>query len=181
MKPNSALSGAENILSLVAAVNPGAVITPNQVSFSSPVPDPEIVGLTALTITALPDEGYRGSSVVYYTRHPATPYIVEGDFVIVVGDETDQQLLEKIATHHGLVSTELSVTDPVLPSLAGPQITTVSISTKTDSLVYLTSSVDVNLTVVEMNEMTRYDTNGNPRVSDAGIIRFAAPEPEPEV
>lgn len=181
MKPNSALTGVENILSLIGAVNPGLVIQPHQVSLSSPLPDEEVEGRASLTLFAELDKGFSGSAVVTYVRHPLTPYLVDTDYVFIEGTETSSELLTKIAQHHGLVSTELTVDVSSLPGNDGSQVATITISTIPDSLVYLPSSVSINLTTVEFTEETRYTEFGVPRVSTTGIVRFKAPPSDPDV
>lgn len=176
MKPDNKLSATDNILAMVNAANPGLDILPNQVTFSTPVPDEQTPGVTTLTMLANLDKGYSGTVEVDYIRHGLDAYVTPTP-TLVTGTELEGELLTKLTQSHGLVSSELNVVQFTFPSIEGPQITTAVLTSIPDSVIYLETTVDVTLTIVELSEKTRISNTGDVRTSQNGIVRFAVDAP----
>lgn len=121
MKVNLLLSPVANLLAVLNAANPGKSFNETNVSFGVPA---DLVGgnggrNTSIEITALQDAGFSGTATVNYTRQAlivggaiATAKAVK---VLVMGTDTEAEILTKVATSLGLMESEITIGGVTIP------------------------------------------------------------------
>lgn len=119
-KINTGISALENVLALINAANPGLNATLEQIGNAPPTVSAGTGGRnTAITFTAIENEGFSGSQTYSYTRRAlaageaiATAKAIP---VVIADTDTDAQVKTKVATALGLIESQISLSDIVRP------------------------------------------------------------------
>lgn len=169
MKVNLLLSPVANILAVLNAANPGKGF--NESNLAIGVPKVLVGGNggrnTSVELTALLDAGFSGVATVNYTRQAlevggaiATAKAVK---VLVLGTDTEAEILTKVSVALGLMESELTIGDVVIP-LNEHNDGEAVITANVDSLLY-TGNYLVELEVADtdvplMDAITTFDLDG---------------------
>lgn len=145
MQIDASKSALANVLALVSATNPGAIIAANQVTAAAPTvkEDTGDGRNTSVAVTGVPGRGFTNTKTLNYIRRPFNDSVTSPDFDYAgtVGD-TAAVVLAAICTANGLLPAEVKlqnagvdVTGPITTSPA--TLTLVVVGT---SLIYLPGS-----------------------------------------
>lgn len=119
-KINASLTAAENILAIANALNPDLNATAENVTLGLPTVSAGTGGRnTAITLTAIANQGLSGSQTFAYTRLAlaagqaiATAKAIP---VVIAPADTDAEVLTKVATALGLIESQVALSNIVRP------------------------------------------------------------------
>lgn len=156
MKINLQLSAVANFLAILNAANPGKNFSETNLTLGAPQEQTEGAGgrNTSVLLTAIQDAGFSGTRTVNYTRQSltvggaiATAKAVD---VLVLGTDTDAEILTKVAGALGLMESELTISDVVIPANENDASGTATITASATSLLY-TGAYNVQLEVADVD------------------------------
>lgn len=169
MKINLQLSPVANFLAILNAANPGKNFSEANLTLGAPT---ELVGgnggrNTSILLTAVQDAGFSGTRTVNYTRQPLAVgraiATAKATDVLVLGTDTEAEILTKVAGALGLLESELTLSDVEIPANENNDGSAV-ITAKASSLLYVgsyTVTLEVADTDVPLNDaITTVDLDG---------------------
>ena len=117
-------ASAAIILDLInGSQTPPATLTAADITLGVPsanATDPETTGDTAVVVTGVLAEGYKGSVTVTYNRVPITAVVGANSDEFEVGSATNvSDLLAQINARFGINLTAAEITDAALPDVTG--------------------------------------------------------------
>lgn len=139
MQINLTLDSTDNVLELINSTNQGLLLTKGNVSVgavSEYVPPSGVLN-SQVTITALLDQGFKGSKVVKYRRLTIDEAAIEvpRNIIEILPEEDEEQTIQRIADAIGVLVSDisLSIIEIAQPSAPG----TIEIDGIAGSLLYL--------------------------------------------
>ena len=143
MKPIYNKTALENMIALVKASNPDVEITPDQLTLTTPVTNPD-TNLTTLKLVAKEDQGYSGDIAVTYNRLTLDQYITNGEFIKVDAITTLENLIEDITSTLGIVKDDINISLVSTPD------------TTTSSMVLLEFSISKGVIYQDIQDIRVY-------------------------